>query len=272
MAIEKVYIPTLGRLSNNGEKQHTYKNLSEKYKQKTIFVIQESESTEEFLKDKQILIVPNDTGIAKKRELISIDAGNCKFCMFDDDLSFYWKPDIWEKKKERCTEEDINKMFDLMDSYLDDVVCAGLGSTYTLYTPGKEIEDAFRVCLNVFYNGSKLPIKDLDWLSCPHAEDFYIVLQLLEKGYLNRINLRYLASTTNITNSKGGASIHRTLQKHNDSMEFLGKRFPKYVTITHKEVKDGMCKNGETKAKAHILWKKLYKDNATKREQEEFFN
>jgi hypothetical protein len=266
--VSKIYIPTLGRAIK--DRQYTYKHLSQKYKDKVIFVIQESEKTADFFKDKNLLIVENGTGIAEKRKIIAYHAGACKFAMFDDDLSFYYKPDISLNKKEQCSDKILDYMFDLMSTWLDEVCCVGLGSTYTMYKLGKEIEDAFRVCLNVFYNGETLPKDELDWTSIKDAEDFYVLLQLLIKGYLNKISLKYLVSTNNGTSSAGGASLDRTIIRHNESMRLLKSKFPRYITLTYETIKTD--KMGGSKAKALIQWKQVYTDAILLKRQKALFS
>lgn len=271
MSIEKIYIPTLGRATP--EKQYTYKNLlSEKYQSRAIFVIQESEKDLEFFQGKNTYVVPNGTYIDKKRELITKHAGDSKFAVFDDDLSFYWKPDINVNKKEKCDEQALDSLFDLMSLWLDSISSCGLGATYTPYKTGVEHEENFRICLNVFYNGKTLPKDKIDWLSCPCAEDFFVTLQLMEMGHSNKVSLRYLVSTIGGTNTPGGASLDRNLEKHNASMEFLKKRFPEAVSITYEQLKDNKMGQGLPKAKAHIQWKKMYKLSEQKRKQLELFS
>ena len=271
MTIEKIYIPTFGR--GSAEKQYTYKNLlSEKFQSKVIFVIQESETTLDFFKDKKTIVVPDGTYVHKKREIIANHALNSKFAVFDDDLYFYRKPDININKKEQCTEESLDSMFNLVSSWLDSVSFCGLGATYTPYKTGVEYEENFRICLNVFYNGKTLPKEKIDWLSCPYAEDFFVTLQLLEMGHCNKVSLKYLVSTIGGTNTAGGASTSRSLEKHNDSMEFLKRRFPQIVSITYEQLKDNKMGQGLPKAKAHIQWKKAYKLSQQKRKQQELFS
>ena len=69
--MEKIYIPTFKRVDN----QITFNGLPDKYKEKTILVVQEQER-EQYKYDCEYFVVGNDIGIAKTRELIYRKAGN----------------------------------------------------------------------------------------------------------------------------------------------------------------------------------------------------
>ena len=72
--IDKIYIPTFRRPNN----QMTFDNLPDEYKEKVVMVVQEQEK-DEYKYDVEYLVVGNDIGIAKTRELICRDAGKQRF-------------------------------------------------------------------------------------------------------------------------------------------------------------------------------------------------
>ena len=80
----KIYIPTFRRVDN----QITFCNLPNKYKQNVIMVVQEQER-EQYKYDCEYLIVDNNIGIAKTREIIYRDGGKNRFAMLDDDLNIF---------------------------------------------------------------------------------------------------------------------------------------------------------------------------------------
>ena len=81
--IEKIYIPTLGRV----EEQKTYNELPDKYKERVVMVVQEHERPK-YKYDVEYLIVPNDIGSSKTREYIFKDGCKRKinFLMIDDQM------------------------------------------------------------------------------------------------------------------------------------------------------------------------------------------
>ena len=72
--IEKIYIPTFRR----ADTQITFDNLPDEYKEKVIMVVQEQEK-KDYNYDVEYLVVGNDIGIAKTREIICREAGKSRF-------------------------------------------------------------------------------------------------------------------------------------------------------------------------------------------------
>ena len=80
----KIYIPTFKRVDN----QLTFTNLPDDIKKNVIMVVQDQEK-DQYKYDCEYLVVDNNIGIAKTRELIYRHAGNQRFGMLDDDVRFY---------------------------------------------------------------------------------------------------------------------------------------------------------------------------------------
>ena len=81
--MDKIYIPTFRRV----ESQITFDSLPDKYKEKTILVVQEHERPQH-KHDVEYLIVGDNIGIAKSRKEIIYHAGKSRFCLYDDDIKF----------------------------------------------------------------------------------------------------------------------------------------------------------------------------------------
>ena len=81
--IEKIYIPTLGRV----DKQTTWENLPPFLKDITVVGVQPKEK--DLHGDKSILVLPeNNMGICKTRKFLYEYAKNQRYGVFDDDLIF----------------------------------------------------------------------------------------------------------------------------------------------------------------------------------------
>ena len=120
--IDKIYIPTFRRVDNQG----TFDNLPDEYKEKVVMVVQEQER-DEYKYDVEYLVVGNDIGIAKTRELICRDAGKQRFYMIDDDVllhrrnaKYFGKEPNMDVSKRICTKDDLDEMFTLFHSWMDD--------------------------------------------------------------------------------------------------------------------------------------------------------
>ena len=80
ISLDKIYIPTLGRHDN----QITYNALPDKWKKLVIMVVQKKEE-HLYEYDCEYLVVDNDIGIAKTREIIYRHGGRCRYIMIDDE-------------------------------------------------------------------------------------------------------------------------------------------------------------------------------------------
>ena len=123
--IEKIYIPTFRRV----DIQITYDNLPNEYKEKVIMVVQEQEK-KDYNYDVEYLVVDDNIGITKTRELICRHAGETRFSMVDDDVVFYRRNQKYysdfdnvsnmDKSKRIATKSDLDEMFILFDKWMDE--------------------------------------------------------------------------------------------------------------------------------------------------------
>ena len=81
--IDTIYIPTFKR----HDKQIFFESLPNRLKDKVIFVIQKQE--EHLFLNKNTLVVDNNIGIAKTREIIYKTAGTKRYLIVDDDVLLY---------------------------------------------------------------------------------------------------------------------------------------------------------------------------------------
>ena len=111
----KIYIPTFRRVDN----QITFDNIPDKIKENVIMVVQEQER-DEYKYDCEYLVVGDNIGIAKTREIIYPHAGKTKDGMIDDDIvmhrrntKYYNQKPNMEKSKRIMTKEDWEYWFSL---------------------------------------------------------------------------------------------------------------------------------------------------------------
>ena len=98
MSTMKIYIPTYKRV----DKQITYNALPKKYKKKVIMVVQKQE--EKLYKEKydcKFEIVNNNIGLSKTRKHIFKISQGKRFCIIDDDVTF-WRRNSKYVKEEQC--------------------------------------------------------------------------------------------------------------------------------------------------------------------------
>lgn len=273
--IELIIIPTLGRM----DKQITYNSLPSKYKAMTFFVVQ-SHEYEEMNKryPGKVLCLPEKINrIAPTREWIFNKFKDYDHIIFDDDLEFVVKePNPGEGTKwlsRKFTEQDFNDAFGLINSWIEEGICYG-GFLPAWVIPDVDqwpIRENQRIMTNVFYAGGKIP-NDIEWNRVAAAEDFDVNLQLLTRGFKNRISAKYMV-TCSETNATGGCSTWRTLDVHNDAQRKLAELWPDFVKIREKTVPSGPWK-GQMKLATTIQHKKAYESSQKKDDSslENFFD
>lgn len=216
-------------------------------------------------------------GLSPTREWIARHAGNIKYAVLDDDIAeFVYTARPSERSNYRLVnspfgmttmepgfENVFDEMMDTIDKWLDEYVQCGLEVTWN--PPFEDdYKDCWRQTTNHFYNGATFPTDEIDFTSLTCAQDYFILLQCLTKGYPNRVSLRYRVRPA-LTQAAGGCQEYRTLDVHNDSMRKLQQFFPEFVTLKEKVAKGGEW-GGKTKLAATIQWKKAYKSSQQKEE------
>ena len=262
--IEKIYIPTLGRVNN----QKTYNNLPDKWKDKTFLVVQDQEYDDHDKKINRVRLPKEISGefgrISNARAYISKELGdNCRYGVFDDDLDFVYTELPSSKKKPSnrpMTETDYDYLFgELIPSWMDEGY-SHIGQESTVNIPReKDYQDNFRIAAVIYYDGRSLNTDKVDWsefYNLDGAEDFDCNLQLLRSGLPNRVSARYRISTGSIQ-SAGGCSLNRTVETHNEAMRLLEQNHRPFVKLYEK---DNKMNSGDIVKKlgAKIRWKDAF--------------
>ena len=254
--IEQLYIPTYKRQSS----QLTFDGLPSKWKDKTILVVH----PEEVHKDYPTLSCPiQGTGIAPVRKWIAEHGQGKRYAVIDDDISFiYTRRENEEGSSNRkLTDDEFDNMMSEMNYWIDEgFIHVGCDAAWNPPTRDKDYKVNSRICGNVFYDGTKLPIEKIDWTGLKIAEDYYVTLQLLTMGYQNKISLKYRVDPHE-TQSKGGCSTFRSLDVHNDAMKQLQQKFPSFVKLKEKVAKNSGEWSNKVKLAAVIQWKKAYQSS-----------
>lgn len=260
--IELIIIPTLGRM----DKQITYNSLPRKYKNMTFFVVQHHEFEEMNSRyPGKVLCLPAEINrIAPTREWIFNRFKHNIFMVFDDDLGFVIKePNPGEGTKwltRKFSEQDFDDAFDLMNSWIADGVCHGGFLPAWVIPDVKQwpVRENQRNMTNVFYNAKNIP-HDIEWNRVAAAEDFDVNLQLLTRGFKNRISAKYMVLCSE-TNAAGGCSSWRTLEVHNEAQRKLAELWPDFIAVREKIVTSGPWK-GQTKVSVTIQHKKAFESS-----------
>ena len=263
----KIYIPTYKRV----EDQITFDSLPDKYKEKTILVVQEHERPQHKL-DVEYLVVEDGIGIAKTRKKIIDHAGKSRFCLYDDDVKFYrrnikylmkenWLDSDMKGVKRPMSEDDFDEMFDIFNSWMDNENIIQIGHRSAMLPPSWHFYTDFTdVYSGYMINGVELSkfVDEIDWTFVEVGEDSMMSLEFLLRGY--KIRRSELFCIQPKWWQEGGCSEFRTAKFHNKEHKKLMDKYPKYVYFK-KEIERpniGMIKD------YRYRWKEAYRSHYIK--------
>ena len=270
----ELVIPTFKRLN----RQITLSNIPKNLLENVTLVVQPQEELEARKIHNKIFVVSDDNiGFAKTiRDLTYEFAVNkqSRFWILDDDLKFlrHYETKDGKLKKEPMTKDDFNEVLKRTNEWMDGGFPHGaLGTTWNNPLGKFPFIENSRIMTNKYYDGlviSKI-WNDIDWVGCCGAEDFYVNLQLLTKGFPNRVWYEFVVDA-GASYKDGGCSDYRDMAYHNQSCEELQKLFPAFVTLKYKE-SDSKNMKGQMMARSQVQWKKAY-ESSQKSSLSDFFN
>ena len=262
----ELVIPTFKRLHN----QITLHNIPKSLLENVTLVVQPQEEIEaKKIHHKIFVVSDNNIGFAKTiRDLTYEFAVNrqTRFWILDDDLTFlrHYEKDDGKLKKEPMVEKDFVEVLEKTNKWMDKGFSHGAFGTTWNNPLGKfpYVENS-RIMTNKYYDGKVISKiwKDIDWVGCCGAEDFYVNLQLLTKGYPNRVWYEFIVNPGE-SHKDGGCSIYRDAEYHNKSCEELKRLFPQFITIKYKPNPNKNMK-GVMMAHSQVQWKKAYQSSQT---------
>jgi len=277
----RIMIPTLNRI----HEQHTYNSLPKKYQDKVIFVVQAHEYDEmKSIYGDQVACLPKEINkLSPTRQWIQENYGDERYVVVDDDAhAWHYKEPVMIDGKEvwgfkngvsrKFTDEDFDTLFREVNEFMDNGI-VHVGMLASNMKPTSEpnrypIRSNERIMQIVFYDGPNLP-DDIEWTRVTMGQDIDVNLQLLSKGYENRIFSKYCLCTSE-TSAKGGCQVYRTVENHNESQRKIAEMWPGIVKLKEKEVPSGPWK-GQKKLMMTVQWKKCLNSRKSKGVLDEFF-
>jgi len=259
LLIDHFYITTLNRIDN----QRTWENLSLSWRDRASLVVQSHESHKYPNKYNLIVLPGHIRSLSPTKEWIAKQAVGTRFAIFDDDLAF---------TRTRGDDEDGPSNIPMTDEefdYLEEIICrwmdkgyshCGLDAVWNPPTRNAANKQNSRICMNVFYDGTKIPINDISWSRLVCSQDFDVTLQLLRMGFQNKVSLEFRVGQVS-TQASGGCAEYRTIDLHNECMRELAILHRGFVKLREKIETGSGEWNGQTKLAATISWKKAYQSS-----------
>lgn len=255
----RIYIPTYGR----SDRQVTWDNLPVLLQYDTHLVVQHRERLSYDNEKYPTIVMPREIeDIGKTRQWLIDTSPSAFIIMFDDDLDFAVRRADEPTKFLPANGRDMINMVDtirqsLYEGYLMVGVSGREGANYDT-SQFKEASRQLRVHAINVHKFRKLGIR-FDRL--PFMEDFDATLQLLEKGYPNRVLNGWVHNQRGGSNAAGGCSETRTLERHNEAAAALQSMHPKFVRLVQKESGNW----GGARTDVNIQWKKAYEYGKSQR-------
>ena len=257
----ELVIPTFKRLDS----QITLSNIPNVLLDNVTLVVQPQEEKEARDIHSNIFVVSGDNiGFANTIRDITYEFvvnRQSRFWILDDDLKFFrnYETDEGKLKKQPMTKSDFYEVLKKTEEWMDAGFSHGAFGTTWVNPLGKfpYLENS-RIMTNKYYDGVAISKvwNEIDWEGCCGAEDFYVNLQLLTKGYPNRVWYEFIVDAGE-SHKDGGCSDYRDENYHNSSCEELQRHFPNFVKIKYKPNPNKNMK-GVMMAHSQVQWKKAY--------------
>lgn len=231
----QIVIPTRGRKNN----QLTLRNLPRELQAQSVLVCPAKERlalVTDFPHVSVIVQPDDDIGIAKKRQWIMESWKSEKLVMLDDDLRFAVRRDDDPGLFRKAELTDISRAFKELEEILsEDVPHAGFsarGSGIGDSAKRGGWQDGKRMMYVLGYHVPTVN-KNAEFGRISTHEDIDICLQLLLKGFPNKVNFSFVVDQK--FGSPGGCTGERTIPQNNLDCEMLANLHPGYIRLSQKE-------------------------------------
>jgi len=265
----KIYIPSAGRSDAASILAGPVADFSGEVRDRTVYVVPPAQFDDYrqtlgktgLLSDGVEIVSTPALGIAATRHWIGVqcaESGEGKFAMVDDDVRFVRRMAVDATGLVKCTDEDVDMMWDCVEKKLDTHAHVGISARQGNNNMGvgrwSELGEENTRTLRV------LCYRTRDFLKAQHGrvpvmEDFDVNLQLLRMGLPN-YNVGWWSQDQKMTNAPGGCSTYRTHQLHEDAARKLAELHHPFVKLRTKVNKTG----GQfgTRTEVTIFWKKAF--------------
>jgi hypothetical protein len=182
--------------------------------------------------------------------------------MLDDDMDFCYRPNMSDPALETIKDLELfETMFKQLEQWLElgfvhIGIAARQGSNHFL---GPEsYRDVARMMNAYAYDTHALKELNVELGRIPVMEDFDLTLQLLRKGYPNRVSYNFVWNQRG-SGAEGGCSSYRTSELQMKSAQLLKEYHPEYVTLVTKTA-GSVWKDFEEREDVIVQWAKAYED------------
>lgn len=196
-------------------------------------------------------------GIGAKRQFILEEARKCgvtKVVMLDDDLTFAVRRKDRPQLFTTPVDADIELMFEDIKINLSHLAHVGVSPREGANrNPFEKLLMNTRPSRILGYRVDILEQENISFGDMNLMEDFYISLSLLTRGH-DTANLNWIVQNQQGSNTSGGCSQYRTMERQAEASLALHKKFPAFVKVVTKQTKTAW--GGQERTDVIISWKK----------------
>jgi hypothetical protein len=214
-------------------------------------------------------VPPECEGISHTRKWIltelAAQEGERYVLMLDDDMDFCYRPDMGKDDLETIKDlERFEAMFKVLEQWLaEGFVHVGLAARQGSNHVSEPYRDVARMINAYAYDTIALADLGIELGRMPVMEDLDLTLQLLRKGYPNRVSYQYVWNQRG-SGAEGGCSSYRTLEMQSNAALKLKSYHPEYVSIVTKTA-GTVWKNMEERDDVIVQWQKAYEEGLRNR-------
>jgi hypothetical protein len=179
--------------------------------------------------------------------------------MLDDDMDFCYRPDMNSDDLETIKDPtQFEAMFVLLEQWLaEGLIHVGLSARQGNNRVMQPYLEATRMMNAYAYDVDALRELGVDIGRNLVMHDFDLTLQLLRKGYPNRVSYQY-AWNQRGSGAQGGCSSYRTAEVQKASALQLKADHPDFVTVATKTA-NSVWKGMEERSDVNVQWLKSFK-------------
>jgi len=180
--------------------------------------------------------------------------------IIDDDLRFcvrYLGIHDW---LEQIQNKELNEMFNWMSNQLDVGFVHG---AISIRKGNHFVEEDFRDCTNakdcLYFNRDVLLAENIRLDRLKTMQDFDITLQLLSKGYPNRVGYNWCCDQIDPT-AEGGTTLYRTPKVQKEAAYQLAEIWPRIINVVKKKARNKSNIYGNERYDVRIAWRRCWKN------------
>lgn len=246
----EIYILSKGR----AHRQTTFNNLPP-FLQDRVTIAVYPEELQDYRNYPAIPVHCEKRGVGHKRQWLLENCPSRKLVMLDDDLVFATRRKDDPTKFREAAPDEIGSLFDDIEQMLDQYAHVGVSGREGANRRTEPRITVGRMTRILGYQVDVLKVNNIRLDEMQLMEDFNTTLRLLRAGYPNMI-INYMVQNQNGSNTAGGVSEYRTMEKQSAAAEELARKHPAFVSVVEKSTKTAW--GGLPRKDVVIQWKRAY--------------